>query len=122
MPVARISLVSVLKSYQPGSWHGTRSPAYLDGMQRGYTALYFTDNQFLEIIVQIGIFGLLSFFGFVVSAYLYLIEKAQKKDIMALAAGGVFTAFLVAGIFANVLEFGAIALPTGIILGVAFSD
>jgi len=107
----------------PGSYGGKlalnyASPTYLEGVQSGYTALYFTDNQYLQILVQSGILGFLSFIGFIVALFSSLVRKyIVKKDIMTLAAVGVFNCFLVSGLFANVLEFGAIAIPMGLILG-----
>ena len=112
----------------PGSYGGKlalnyASPTYLEGVQSGYTALYFTDNQYLQILVQSGIIGFLSFVGFIVASFSSLVRKyLVKKDIMTLATVGTFTCFLVSGLFANVLEFGAIAIPMGLIIGMELGE
>ena len=112
----------------PGSYGGKialnyASPTYLDGLQRGYTALYFTDNQYLQLLVQSGILGILSFMGFLVASFSSLIRQyGVKKDIMTLTAIGAFSCFVVSGLFANVLEFGAIAIPVGLILGIELGE
>jgi len=112
----------------PGSYGGKlalnyASPTYLEGVQSGYTALYFTDNQYLQILTQSGILGILAFAGFVVASFSFLIRKyIAKKDIMSLATVGIFACFLVSGLFANVLEFGAIAIVIGLLLGKEMSD
>ena len=112
----------------PGSYGGKlaanyASPVYLEGIQKGYTALYYTDNQFLEILVQGGILGFLSFCGFVVAAFVNLMRQYfDKNDLFALFTAGAFICFLFSGLFANVLEYGAIAVPMGLILGASFNE
>ncbi|MDD5693094.1 MAG: O-antigen ligase family protein [Patescibacteria group bacterium] len=112
----------------PGSYGGKlaanyASPIYLQGIQNGYTALYFTDNQYLEILVQGGIIGFLSFCGFIISVITSLIQTYRRnKDILVLTGLAVFVCFLTGGLFANVLEFGAIAVPMAIILGMSLSE
>jgi len=106
----------------PGTYGGktavaNASPVYLEGLQNGYTALYYTDNQFLEVLVQTGLFGIVFFVGFLLSVFSELTKKALQKDIMSLAAGAVVLVFVVTGIFGNVLEFGAVSLPTALIIG-----
>lgn len=112
----------------PGSYGGQlaishTSPVYLEGIQNGYTALLYTDNQWLEILVQTGILGGLVFFGFVVSVFYLLISNfKQKKDIMYLGGMAVFGCFLIVGFFSNVLEFSAVALPVAAILGASLNE
>jgi O-antigen ligase len=102
---------------------GYSSPIYLEGIQNGYTALYYTDNQYLELLVQVGVLGILSFLGFIVAALNNLIKNYYKnKDAVSLLAASAFVCFLVAGLFANVLDFGAIAVPMGILLGIGISE
>lgn len=109
----------------PGSYGGTlaarsASPVYLESIQKGYTALYFTDNQFVEILVQTGVLGLITFTAFFISILWGIVDKfKEKRDIMVLTSGAAFVCFIVSGSFANVLEFGAIAVPIGIIIGSA---
>lgn len=107
----------------PGSYGGLlalnyASPIYLLGIQHGYTALYFTDNQWLEILVQTGFLGLLLFslFYFLVIKNL-IIKYLLKQDIMYLVAIAILVAFFVAGQFENVLEFGAVSIPIGLFIG-----
>jgi O-antigen ligase len=111
----------------PGSYGGQlainyASPVYLQSFQNGYTALYYTDNQLLEILIQGGLVGFLLFAGFFVALIRYLLVKfVTKKDIMALAGFACVICFIIMGLFENILEFGAVAVPMGIILG-AISD
>ena len=112
----------------PGSYGGKlalnyTSPVYLEGIQNGYTALYYTDNQYLEILIQGGLLGIFSFGGFVISALVSLVHKYKgNKDLMTLTGLAVFICFLTSGLFANVLEFGAIAVPMAIILGAELGE
>lgn len=112
----------------PGTYGGQLalsniSPVYLEGIQNGYTALYFTDNQILEIIVQTGLFGILAFAAFAISLGVKLIRKFKSKnDIIALTSLSVFVALFVSGLFANVLEFGAVTIPAGLIIGAGLSE
>lgn len=128
-----INGIHIFKQYPffgtgPGSYGGqlaaqSASPVYLQSIQNGYTALYFTDNQYLEILVQTGLLGVITFFGFIISVFVALIDKFRKKrDILTLAIMGSLACLLVSGIFANVLEFGAVAVPMGIILGRGISE
>jgi O-antigen ligase len=112
----------------PGTYGGQlalnhASPIYLESMQGGYTALYFTDNQYIELLVQTGLVGILLFLGFLVSLFSELIFKFKKnKDIIGLTAGASLVVFMVSGLFANVLEFGAVAIPVGLIVGAGISE
>lgn len=112
----------------PGTYGGKfalnySSPVYLQGIQNGYVALYFTDNQWLQLLVQTGILGLLLFALFTVNVFVELINKyTENKSWTILGVAGAFIAFLISGFFGNVLEFGAIAVPMGILIGVANSE
>ncbi len=128
-----INGVHIFKQYPflgsgPGSYGGqlaaeNASPVYLQSIQNGYTALYFTDNQYLEILVQTGVLGAITFLGFIICVFAALIDKFRgKRDILMLCVMGSFVCFLVSGLFANVLEFGAVAVPMGIILGSVVSE
>lgn len=119
---------SVFFGSGPGTYGGKlavnyASPVYLAGLQNGYPALYYTDNQYLELLVQVGIFGFLSFLAFIVSTFVALANRfRKKKDLIVLTAAAVFSCFLVAGIMANVLEYGAITLPAAFIIGVSLNE
>lgn len=107
----------------PGSYGGeiaasAPSPVYLEGIQNGYTALYYADNQYIEILVQVGIMGIIAFLGFVVSLFARLVTLSRKRNYYALGALGAIIVFFIAGGFANVLEFSALAIPAGILIGV----
>ncbi len=111
----------------PGSYGGKTavshaSPVYLESVQEGYTALYYTDNQPLEVLIQTGVFGFISFIGFFLSLISELTKKALKKDIMSLVAGSAVIVFIVGGLFANVLEFSAISVTVALVTGVSFSE
>lgn len=106
----------------PGSYGGqtaltNSSPVYLEGIQNGYTALYFTDNQYLEILVQTGFLGTMAFGMFLISFLAQRAVRITKNNYMALSGPGVFVAFLVGGMFANVLEFGAVSALTAVVMG-----
>lgn len=111
----------------PGTYGGklalnAASPVYLQGIQQGYVALYYTDNQWLQLLVQTGIVGVILFALFSVNILIELVSKYNVgKSWVALGVSGAFVAFCITGIFGNVLEFGAIAVPMGIMLGVATS-
>ena len=112
----------------PGTYGGklalnASSPVYLQGIQNGYVALYFTDNQWLQLLVQTGIVGIILFTLFVAEMFYHLVSQYNEhKDALTLGIMGAFVAFIVTGFFGNVLEFGAIAVPMGIILGISFSE
>ncbi len=110
----------------PGSYGGQlasgySSPVYNMGIQLGYVALYYTDNQYVELLVQTGLIGLCLFLAAFVS-YIWLIFSKKETGLYWLAGLGVCITFLVCALFANVLEFGAIAIPTGLIMGSALSE
>lgn len=105
----------------PGSYGGetalvNASPVYLGGIQNGYTALYFTDNQFLQILVQTGMVGAITFLTFIVAFIVYRIS-VTKKDALSVVGLAAFVAFLVGGLFANVLEFGAVSALAAVVMG-----
>lgn len=112
----------------PGSYGGelvirSASPVYLEGIQNGYTALYLTDNQYLEILVQTGVLGILSFLGFFVAIFSLLMGKfKKKKDIIFLGAMASLLFFLIVSLFANALEFGAVSIPLAMILGATINE
>ncbi len=109
----------------PGSYGGQlatqyNSPVYSQGIQNGNTPIYYADNQFIEILVQGGFLGIISLIGFIISASASLLEK--RNNMMAIGVLGAFACFWVSGIFANVLEFGAISIPIGLLLGLAVNE
>jgi len=112
----------------PGTYGGQlalnyASPVYLQGIQNGYVALYFTDNQWLQLIVQTGIIGIIFFILFCVQMFYRLVSKYNgHRDMVTLGILGGFVAFLTAGFFGNVLEFGAISVFMGILLGISLNE
>lgn len=112
----------------PGSYGGKiaqnyASPVYLWGIQNGYTALYYTDNQYLEILVQTGFLGLAAFLGFAVSVFNALFKAfREKRDFLVLAGTASFSAFLTSASSANVLEFSAISVTLAVILGCVLGE
>lgn len=99
------------------------SPVYLEGIQKGYTALYFTDNQFLQLLVQHGTLGPIAFLGFCGTIFYSLFKSFKREsDILPLGAGAVFVCFLAISLFANALEFIAMSLPLALILGRVLSN
>lgn len=112
----------------PGSYGGLlavnyASPIYLLGIQKGYTALRFTDNQWLELFIQTGLVGFILFFLFIISVFWSLMSQYhKKKDIMSLVVAGILICFVVSGLFENIIEFGTVAIPIGLILGEKLSE
>ena len=117
-----------LLGFGPGTYGGqlavaSASPVYLLSIQNGYTALPFTDNQFLELLVQTGILGLITFVGFLYALLVKLFVGYNKnKNFTSLLGISTVVGLVISGLFANVLEFGAVAIPTGLILGAAISE
>lgn len=119
-----LTLKKPFVGWGPGSYGGQLaasygSPVYLEGIQNGYTALYFTDNQFVEIAVQSGFIGLIAFLGFIISTIIYLL---YKKKVIVMGILSAFICFVISGMFANVLEFGALSVPLGLMLGAAENE
>jgi putative inorganic carbon (hco3(-)) transporter len=111
----------------PGTYGGQlalnySSPVYLQGIQGGYVPLYFTDNEWLQLLVQTGIIGIILFILFVVEMFYSLVSKYNEyRDMLTLSILGAFVVFLITGFFGNVLEFGAISVFMGILLGISFA-
>jgi len=107
----------------PGSYGGQtavyyNSPVYLAGMQNGYVALPYTDNQWLEILVQTGIFGTVFIGGFFISHFVNnLRQYIKSKSYLSLGVIAAIVAIFVNGLFGNIWEFGAIAVLSGAYLG-----
>ena len=107
----------------PGSYGGQtavyyNSPVYLSGMQNGYVALPYTDNQWLEILVQTGIFGTVFIGGFFISHFVNNLRQYTKsKSYLSLGVIAAIVAVFVNGLFGNIWEFGAIAVLSGAYLG-----
>jgi putative inorganic carbon (HCO3(-)) transporter len=99
------------------------SPIYHLGLQNGYVALAFTDNQWLEILVQTGVVGVFAFLGFAISTTWDLIKRfLQKRNPLILTGLATFFCFIICGFAANILEFSTIAVPVGIIIGSALNE
>lgn len=111
----------------PGSYGGETaifydSPVYLRGMQNGYVPLAYTDNQWAQLLVQTGIVGILSLAGFFISYFINSLRQyRQTGKILALGCLAVLVALFVAGIFENILEFGAVSTFAGVYLGLGNS-
>lgn len=100
----------------PGTYGGRiaqmkASPVYLQSIQNGYTALYTTDNQWLAVLVQTGILGILSFIGLFIGMLVALFKDRKVFGIALIAS------FVVMMTFSNALEFGAVVVPVGLLLG-----
>ena len=107
----------------PGSYGGQmainyNSPIYLNGMQNGYVALAYTDNQWIQLAVQFGLLGVLSIAGFFISYFVSSLRQYIKdKNILSLGFIAVIIAVFVSGLFENILEFGAVSVLAGVYLG-----
>lgn len=106
----------------PGSYGGQlairyNSPVYRSGPQDAYVPLPYTDNQWLQLLVQLGLVGTLLLAGFFTSLISNnLIAYCKTKDFQAVIGVALSCAIIVNGGFANVLEFGAVAWLAGISL------
>lgn len=109
----------------PGTYGGElairyASPVYLDGPQYGYVALYYSDNQWLQVLVQTGAIGAVFLVLFMVSAVRDLLTCWRvERSAAYLGIIGALVAFVVTGIFGNVIEFGAVATYFALVLGLA---
>lgn len=107
----------------PGTYGGSTaiyydSPIYLRGMQNGYIAIPYTDNQWVQILVQVGIVGTIFVLGFFIS---HLVNNLRQyiitKHYINLGVIAATIAVIIDGTFANIWEFGAIAVLAGAYLG-----
>ncbi len=111
----------------PGSYGGEtaifyNSPVYLRGTQNGYVALAYTDNQWAQLLAQTGFIGILSLAGFFISYFVNgLRQYKQSGKLLTLGCLAVLVSLLVAGIFENILEFGAVSVLAGVYLGLGNS-
>lgn len=107
----------------PGSYGGQtaiyyNSPVYLRGLQNGYVALPYTDNQWLQIFVQTGVVGFVFVIGFFVSHIVNNFRHFQKtKSYLNLGIIAATVAIIINGSMANIWEFGAISVLAGTYLG-----
>ena len=107
----------------PGTYGGQTaiyydSPIYLRGMQNGYVALPYTDNQWLQVLVQTGVIGALSMGCFFVSHFVSnLRQYIRARQYFSLGIIAATAAIIVNGAFANILEFGAVSILAGAYLG-----
>lgn len=111
----------------PGSYGGQtaiyyNSPVYLRGLQNGYVALPYTDNQWLQIFIQTGVVGFVFVIGFFVSHIVNNFKQYQKtKSYLSLGVIAATVAVIINGLMANIWEFGAISVLAGSYLGLGSS-
>jgi O-antigen ligase len=111
----------------PGSYGGqtaiyNNSPIYLEGMQNGYVALPYTDNQWLQILVQTGIFGIAFIIMFFISYIANnLIQFKKNSSMLSVGMIAIVASVVINGFFANIWEFSAIATLSGSYLGLGNS-
>lgn len=107
----------------PGTYGGQtaiyyNSPIYLRGLQNGYVALPYTDNQWLEIFVQVGLLGTILIGGFFISHFVNNLKQFLRSGShLSLGVLAAIIAILIDGAFGNIWEFGSIAVLAGIYLG-----
>jgi O-antigen ligase len=111
----------------PGSYGGdlavqNNSPIYLQGMQNGYVALPYTDNQWLQIFVQTGFLGAISFGLFLAGFFINNLASYRRSgDMVNLGMVSVVVAIFINGLFANILEFGSVSVLAGAIMGIGIN-
>lgn len=107
----------------PGTYGGQTaiyydSPIYLKGMQNGYIALPYTDNQWLQVLVQTGVIGALFMGCFFVGHFVSnLRQYIRTRQYFSLGIVAATIAIMINGAFANILEFGAVSILAGAYLG-----
>lgn len=112
----------------PGSYGGQTaiyydSPVYLRGIQNGYVALAYTDNQWLQILTQTGIIGAALVGCFFVSVFVNNYRKyLQSRKYFNLGVLAAAVAVVVNGMFANIWEFGAVSVLAGTYLGLGANN
>lgn len=112
----------------PGSYGGQTaiyydSPVYLKGIQNGYVALAYTDNQWLQILTQTGIVGIFFVSCFFVSVFTNnLRQYMRSRKYLNLGVLAATVAIIINGMFANIWEFGAVSVLAGTYLGLGVSN
>ena len=107
----------------PGSYGGETailydSSIYLRGIQNGYVALAYTDNQWVQILVQTGLIGSLSLAGFFISYFVNNLRQYKRSgSSLCLGALAALIALFITGLFENILEFGTVSVLVGAYLG-----
>jgi len=111
----------------PGTYGGEtaiyyNSPVYLQGMQNGYIALPYTDNQWLQVLVQAGLIGVLMVGGFFISLFVNNLRQFRRsRQYLNLGILAAIVAVVINGFFANIWEFSAISVLSGAYLGLGNS-
>ena len=114
---------SPLTGTGPGTYGGQtaiyyNSPVYLRGIQNGYVALPYTDNQWLQIMIQGGLVAIVCVGSFFTSLIANNLRQYKKnKSWLALGIIAASVAIIINGFMANVWEFGAVAIISGGYLG-----
>ena len=102
------------------------SIVYMEGIQGGAVPMQNTDNQFLQILIQQGLVGILAFV-FLVGVIFYtgiaIYQKLDDKFLKMLALGITTSAvaFFTQGLFADVLQFPQMSLVMFGLLGILIS-
>lgn len=102
------------------------SIVYMEGIQGGAVPMQNTDNQFLQVLIQQGLVGILVFLFFAGAVFYTGIGIYQKLDdrflkMLALGITSSAVAFFTQGIFADVLQFPQMSLVMFGFLGILFS-
>ncbi len=102
------------------------SIVYMEGIQGGAVPMQNTDNQFLQILIEQGLLGILAFIFFALAilcsgliVYQHLNDRLLK--MLALGITTAFFAFLVQSVFTDSLQFPQMALTMFGFLGILLS-
>jgi len=114
---------NILLGTGPGTYGGQialsyASPIYLQGIQEGYTALNYTDNQLFQVMVQTGLLGTITLIFFFISLIFLFVSQLKGRKDNAIMGLMIIAGFLWMGLFSNIMEFGAIVIPSIALLGV----
>jgi len=102
------------------------SIVYMEGIQGGAVPMQNTDNQFLQVLIQQGIVGILVFLFFIgVSIYIGLIIYGRLKDrflkMLSLGITSALAVFFIQGLFTDILQFPQMSLIMFGFLGILLS-
>lgn len=102
------------------------SIVYMEGIQGGAVPMQNTDNQFLQVLIQQGLVGIVAFLFFAGAVFYTGIVIYQKLDdrflkMLALGITSSVVAFFTQGIFADVLQFPQMSLMLFGFLGILIS-
>jgi O-antigen ligase len=93
------------------------SPVYLESIQHGFVATYLTDNQYLQTLIQQGIFGLGLYLYLAYQIFLKLLLANKREIIFGSCVLAIWIGYSIQGIFENIFFIQASTTAIWIIIG-----